>query len=838
MNSTKKPQVKSGVILRCEPCDKGFRSKKDLLGHLASKRHRERIAKIDRKNEKLRDYAVSPVVEEEVQVLSDGGCQALEPDLPQDNPSSATDDIQEQASVEMDVGTLLENGYSFELGGDKDMLDNWLVDVLSNDDAPLPDLELSDCFVPPPVRWASMYPNAGGGDYGYKAAFNNADPLFVLSDPESVNEKYLHQLFPTAVKITTDDMPEDFTGLCGGQQLDVVTCLAPCAGLSSLNNSTGLNQACSSNPKNKIMTHSAEFILKRLRPRCMVGENAPELFWRKGEGVVQQLKKIGEENGYSLTLYQTCTSRHGLPQKRARTFYIFWLDCVAKALAWIDLARLPLADFLGNLPDNSSLRDTFLAKGKPSDFPPYKFLLEQVGNGSHGSLCSNNAAGYGIYTWLRKKGLLKDAEVYCGKVNATKEENYIRRIREKLENGTDKTGFWDDSPHVPETVVPAITNRKVRQLTHPTEDRYLSLREILSLMGLPQTFEVPTMDYQAFCQGVPVDTAKSIGQELMKYLDGRLPDVPSTFLKQSNVTRMCTTEQTSQVKRRQQTKKPNRSSRLGTYGSLQDCVGTFQANMGCVIAEITVVRVCRDESRSVSKCPLDPSNFNGQVIQDPSTLYTLIVTCHDDSTVELIAVISWQEMSQTEVIQEMAETDDFCRKLEANLKTCPRGMSRCSCLTGGASFTMGCSISQYTGNRCKFKRTKTVTLEKLLCAKPKNNKEDLQLIENNLKIVAQSAEAFVRSALPEVANRMLPTTGCSFPLENSIWSGATVVSDYSCHQHFDVKNMTGGVTAVVTLLRKEMGESTQMHVLHSYKGEQVIIHAATWAIYFTSCKHS
>ena len=100
-------------------------------------------------------------------------------------------------------------------------------------------------------------------------------------------------------------------------------------------------------------------------------------------------------------------------------------------------------------------------------------------------------------------------------IKTCKEEKQLNRIRLKLENGTPLTGFWDTSPHVPESNVPVITNRKVSALTHPTEDRYLSLREIISMMGLPEYFEVAKEDLQAVCKGVPCRTAEGVGKELV-----------------------------------------------------------------------------------------------------------------------------------------------------------------------------------------------------------------------------------------------------------------------------------------------------------------------------------
>ena len=231
-------------------------------------------------------------------------------------------------------------------------LDLPMVDLLEPEDLDL--LPMHDLVQDRPIAWASMYPGAGGGDFGYKEAFGS-QPRFFITAPGSPHEKYLPQLFP-GVRVVTEAQVlanlQDFSS----PQLDVVTCLPACAGLSSLNNSTGQHKSGSDNEKNRMMVQSSRFILEKLKPVILIGENAPALYQKKGEGVVLSLIQVAQETGYSLTLYRTCSRLHALPQRRERTFYIYYKGPQSLQLGWIKAERLDLLPFLNKLPPPLSIR--------------------------------------------------------------------------------------------------------------------------------------------------------------------------------------------------------------------------------------------------------------------------------------------------------------------------------------------------------------------------------------------------------------------------------------------------------------------------------------------------
>jgi hypothetical protein len=71
---------------------------------------------------------------------------------------------------------------------------------------------------------------------------------------------------------------------------------------------------------------------------------------------------------------------------------------------------------------------------------------------------------------------------------------------------------------------------------HPTEDRSLTIREALHMMGFPEDFELlgglPKVNHIA--QNVPVPTSRDLHFEIGKFLRGELTLSDTTYLRQNN----------------------------------------------------------------------------------------------------------------------------------------------------------------------------------------------------------------------------------------------------------------------------------------------------------------
>ena len=71
---------------------------------------------------------------------------------------------------------------------------------------------------------------------------------------------------------------------------------------------------------------------------------------------------------------------------------------------------------------------------------------------------------------------------------------------------------------------------------HPQEDRYLTYREMLSIMYLPADFELLNArgSYNHICQNVPLKTAQDMMEQIMLYFDNRLDLIDTDYLLQDN----------------------------------------------------------------------------------------------------------------------------------------------------------------------------------------------------------------------------------------------------------------------------------------------------------------
>ena len=163
--------------------------------------------------------------------------------------------------------------------------------------------------------------------------------------------------------------------------VDYINSVCPCAGLSMLNRSkaNGVGRG-SDAAMNKWMYESADYVLRNIKPKVMWGENAPGLFSPTGLGVVDKLRKLGSAYGYSFSIVKTNTELHGIPQRRIRTFYFFWNTPTVPILQWKAKPCKTLSEYLKEIPEDASLQDMYVMKGKASErFRPYQFVLEREG---------------------------------------------------------------------------------------------------------------------------------------------------------------------------------------------------------------------------------------------------------------------------------------------------------------------------------------------------------------------------------------------------------------------------------------------------------------------------
>jgi hypothetical protein len=92
---------------------------------------------------------------------------------------------------------------------------------------------------------------------------------------------------------------------------------------------------------------------------------------------------------------------------------------------------------------------------------------------------------------------------------------------------------------VPKDRIGAFVGHYPIMLTHPDEDRFITYREAMTIMGLPENFELVNAspkNANHICQNVPVQTATDMATEVLAVLNGQRKMVDTDYILQYNGT--------------------------------------------------------------------------------------------------------------------------------------------------------------------------------------------------------------------------------------------------------------------------------------------------------------
>lgn len=377
-------------------------------------------------------------------------------------------------------------------------------------------------------KHATIVPLIGGITIGQERAFNSRPDYLLSYSPFSNNDKHIVNYYDNEVPYYLLDKGE-----FPSTKVDVVSACCPCAGLSQLSHGFGDH-----NPNNRWMSETANYVLNEMKPKVFWGENAPGFAGKIGENVRNQLKKIGKDAGYTMSVYRTKTFLHGGPQIRERSFYFFWKGDRTPLLKYFNRPHQKIEDVI--LAVKSNFQTESINTKKPSDDMYYRFILEHIHGGiSHreffeqadpvkvrngDSLSYIERMGYNylqVGEWMKENGFDREVE------RCTKRHEKLAAGGNIMRHGT----------IVPKDYIGAFVGHYPTMLAHPHEDRYISYREAMSIMGLPEDFELvgaSKNNANHICQNVPVQTATDMATEVVEYLKGNRQTVNSDYVVQYN----------------------------------------------------------------------------------------------------------------------------------------------------------------------------------------------------------------------------------------------------------------------------------------------------------------
>lgn len=314
------------------------------------------------------------------------------------------------------------------------------------------------------------------------------------------------------------------------------------AALSQLNTGKSAEVKGSGCAKNDWMKLALTDAIDKFGADVCIVENAPALSTTKGTGVADSLYQICKERGYSLTLYKTSTHFHGIPQRRDRTFAIAWNSPVAPIMDYYKDEYVPFADYLKQVPADASLQE--IINPKVANEPYYAFIKHKLGKNDVRAEIS--AQTKTAFDWVNDNGLLHEADKWFHETN---DELGIKLSQHAIKKFAMGLGIWNGSVHVFQDYTAAIIGRNLNDTIHPSEDRSLTIREAMHMMGLPHDYELinPRRNINHIAQNVTTCSSKAMTEQAIKFLRGELPFSNSSYIKQDNWNKKITDRQPKEI---------------------------------------------------------------------------------------------------------------------------------------------------------------------------------------------------------------------------------------------------------------------------------------------------
>ena len=374
------------------------------------------------------------------------------------------------------------------------------------------------------IKHASIVPLIGGETLGQIAAFGSKPEYLLSYSPFSNNDSHLVNYLKDVPYILLDK---------GGKHpgyVDIVNAVCPCAGLSSLSPSANSEASV-----NDWMTITAKYVLEEMKPQVFWGENAPRFAGEMGKPIVRKLRVIAKENGYTLSIYRTKSLLHGLPQVRERSFYFFWRGDKVPMFNNFERNRPTIEDHIRSVSKTASQNQVTNTKIPSKDDPYYRYILEIMHNGmSHSDFQKKIDKTADVMYYIETNGHnYRQVKEFFLKEGYDRIASKLDKIQDKLDAGGNIMRRYSV---IPKDYIGAFVGYLPTALTHPDEDRYLTYRECMSIMGMPEDFELlnPSRNLNHVCQNVPVTTATDMALEIKAVLEGKRDMMDAGLLYQFN----------------------------------------------------------------------------------------------------------------------------------------------------------------------------------------------------------------------------------------------------------------------------------------------------------------
>lgn len=288
--------------------------------------------------------------------------------------------------------------------------------------------------------------------------------------------------------------------------IDLVVGVPVCSGLSMVTSAKDDTK----NARNCNMLWMAKYTLNVIKPKIYCFENAPTLMGSRGVELRASFEKMAKEAGYSVLYYKTDTLQHDNCQKRERTFVIFmkWQnnECQLPILFEFEDNKISIKDFFDKIP--GGLENSAPVKSAAHNYLVIDFIKEKLGNEW------TNIIDGSLMAYMIKNDLLNKFIDYVNKSSYDEKikEKTIKYVKHIINKRSLGLNYYGDDVCLCKKYFPSVQFRSMPNMLHPSGNRICSIREYLTLMGMPYDFEWfgDDSNIPKIGQNVPANTAKFI----------------------------------------------------------------------------------------------------------------------------------------------------------------------------------------------------------------------------------------------------------------------------------------------------------------------------------------
>lgn len=290
----------------------------------------------------------------------------------------------------------------------------------------------------------------------------------------------------------------------------------PCSGLSAVNRLASLH-----NPTNHYF-YDVIHAISRIKPKHFLMENAPRLT-TIGIPILHELYDTLKHD-YNILILNDYAGNHNVPMLRPRTVITGYRKDIYENLG------TPLFE-----PDKQKQLNVFDTIGD--------LYNEPIDGSTKLNHIENLDEYYKVFKPMFKDMAQGQTLVKCvmkdiGKYKNIYPKSFAHQIYRSHDRVLNGEGIWDKSPTRlnEQKHFPSLTSLCV--FIHPTQDRFLTIREYARIMGYPDDFEFyegGKLSYvQCMAQGVPVNFIKYILSQIDNVKQGKAKFIKTNLLYQNN----------------------------------------------------------------------------------------------------------------------------------------------------------------------------------------------------------------------------------------------------------------------------------------------------------------